>query len=61
MDSTTLIMLETIKAYIWHRTGREVDIIPPRSHREMMILNHMNSHALKWFQENGSIVIVTNK
>lgn len=52
------LMVEVIKAYIWHRKGVEVKIIMARNHKEFVMLHTFHTHAISWFNSNGTVVLV---
>jgi len=54
----TVKMIEVVKAYIFHRKGKEVEIRMPRSAIEYAKLVSAYHIALDWFDKNGSIRIL---
>jgi len=49
------MMIEIVKAYIFHRTAQEVEIKQPQNFMESLKLTSAYQTAKSWFDENGSI------
>ena len=51
----TIKMIEVVKAYIYHRKGKDVEIRTPQHAFEYAKLVSAYHTAVNWFNENGSI------
>lgn len=54
-------MISVIQAYIHIRTGKEINMLPPRNGQEVLLVNIMYTKAMNWFNDGTTFEILNPK